>query len=61
MLTAIRFLIALVICAVSLLLPYNLRIIWFKLVSTVVHLPFKLFGLIARFLIKELDIKNPYE
>lgn len=61
MLVALRFLIALVICTVALFLPYTLRIYWFKLVSEVVHIPFKLFGWMARFLIKNLDIKNPYE
>lgn len=61
MLTAVRFLIALVICVFALILPYALRILWFKIVSELVHLPFKLFGLIARFLIRQLDIKNPYE
>ena len=61
MLTAIRFLIALVICIIAICLPYSLRIFWFKLVSELVHIPFKVFGLIARFLIKQLDIKNPYE
>lgn len=61
MLTALRFLIAFVICVVALVLPYALRILWFKAVSELVHLPFKLFGLIARFLIRQLDIKNPYE
>jgi hypothetical protein len=61
MLTAIRFLFAFLICLIALALPYSLRIIWFKLVSETVHLPFKLFGWTARFLIKQLEIKNPYE
>lgn len=61
MLTALRFLIAFVICIIALMLPYRLRIIWFQVVSEAVHLPFKLFGLVARFLIKQLEIKNPYE
>lgn len=60
MLTAFRFLVAMVVCLIALLLPYSLRILWFRLVSEIVHLPFKIFGLIARFLIKQLEIKNPY-
>ncbi len=61
MLTVLRFIASLIICLVALLLPYQIRITYFKLVSEAVHLPFKLFGRLAQWLLKELQVRNPYE
>ena len=61
MLMPIRFLFALIVCLIALLLPYKLRVLYFKIVSELVHLPFKVFGKLARWILKELQIKNPYE
>ena len=57
----LRFIFSLFVCSIALLLPYKLRIFWFFLISGVIHLPFKLFGAIAKFLIQQTKSDNPYE
>ena len=51
---------AFLICVIALLLPYRLRLWWFDLVAKGAHLPFRLFGLLARYLMSQTDSKNPY-
>lgn len=57
----LRFLVSALVCLVALLLPYRLRLLWFRAVSELVHLPFKIFGFIAAYLLKQLEIENPYD
>lgn len=47
---------AIAILTPALLLPYRLRVQYTAAVSTMFHLPFKLFGKVARFLLDELNI-----
>lgn len=61
LLTGIRFFVASMVCVVALLLPYRLRIYFFQFVSFWVHLPFKIFGSLSRWMLKELGVQNPYE
>jgi hypothetical protein len=61
LLTGVRFLIAGFVCTLALALPYRPRIYWFRFVSFWVHLPFKAFGSLARWMLKQQDVKNPYE
>lgn len=49
-----RIIISFIICFIALLLPYRLRISFFKIVSELVHFPFKLFGWMAKFMLKQL-------
>jgi hypothetical protein len=57
----IRYLWGLIICLPVLLLPYRLRVFYLRLVAGIVHFPFKLFGKIARFIMRQLEMENPYE
>lgn len=57
----IRFLFSFIICLIALLLPYKLRSYYFIFISELVHLPFKLFGKLSKWLMKSLELKNPYE
>jgi len=56
-----QIIISFIVCSVALLLPYRARIIYFRIVSELVHLPFKIFGFISKWMLKQLDIENPYE
>lgn len=56
----LRFFFASVVCTVALLLPYRLRLLWYRAASFWVHLPFKAFGLVARFVLSQTDEPNPY-
>lgn len=53
---AIRFVLAVLICAVALILPYRARTRFNRLLSFVIHLPYVLFGRLARFLLRRLDL-----
>lgn len=61
MLNVLRFPVAVLICMIALALPYRLRVLWYRLVSECVHLPFKIFGGLSVYLMKKLEIENPYE
>lgn len=56
-----RLLISLIVCIIALILPYKIRLVFFKIVSEIVHFPFKLFGFIAKWLLKQLNAGNTYE
>ena len=60
MLRAIRFLVALIVCLVAVALPYRLRLLWFGAVAAVAHIPYRLFGKIARFVMRQTGDANPY-
>lgn len=57
----VRLIFSSLICLIALLLPYRLRLMWFQMISFLVHLPFKLFGALAKWMLKELGVQNPYE
>jgi hypothetical protein len=57
---ALRFLIAIAVCLIALILPYRLRLLWFGLVASLVHLPFLLFGRLARYLLSASETPNPF-
>lgn len=61
MLKVLRFIVALVVCTIAILLPYRLRIFWYRFVGEVVHLPFRIFGYLSKTLLSQLKIENPYE
>lgn len=61
MLRMIRFIIALGVCLIALLLPYRARLLWYQLMAWLVHLPFRIFGALARFIINKTKTDNPYE
>lgn len=58
--TPVRFIFAFMIVAISLVLPYRLRITFFSFVASVVHSPFWLFGKISRFILEQTETENPY-
>ena len=60
MLKTIRLLFAFCVCLTALLLPYSLRLVWFKMISDFVHFPFRLFGKIGQVLIRATQGQNPY-
>ena len=55
-----QFILALIVCSITLLLPYRLRYFWFNGVAWLVHAPFKAFGKVARYLLSKTDTENPY-
>jgi len=57
----IRFVIAFVVCSVALVLPYRARLLWYQLIAWMVHLPFRAFGALARFIMKQTKTANPFE
>lgn len=57
----IRFLVALLICLVAVILPYKLRLYWYQWVAQFVHLPFRAFGALARFIMTKTNTENPFE
>jgi hypothetical protein len=60
MLKSLRFLVALFVCTVALLLPYKMRLVWFSAVAAIVHFPFRLFAWTARFIMRRTQTENPY-
>jgi hypothetical protein len=60
MLKSLRFLAALFVCTVALLLPYRMRLVWFRAVAAIVHFPFRLFAWTARFIMRRTQTENPY-
>lgn len=57
----LRLLAGLLICLPALLLPYALRIRYFLFIAWLVHLPFYIFGTFAKWMLKKLEVENPYE
>lgn len=60
MMRGIRFLIALFVCSIAFVLPYRLRLAWFSVTAAWVHLPFRLFGWTARFVMKQTGVDTFY-
>ncbi|MBL7688817.1 MAG: hypothetical protein JNJ49_12350 [Bdellovibrionaceae bacterium] len=56
----IRFFFSFLICTIALALPYRVRIAYFQVIAWFIHLPFKLFGQLARFIMKQTGTENPY-
>ncbi|MBN8541834.1 MAG: hypothetical protein J0L82_15695 [Deltaproteobacteria bacterium] len=56
----VRFLFAIVVVGLSLILPYRLRIAFFSFIAGVIHSPFWLFGRIARYILVKTETDNPY-
>lgn len=54
---AVKFYLALCICAVAMLLPYRLRLLYTSFLSFWIHLPYRIFGRLARFLLDRLNIE----
>ena len=52
---SIRFLVAFMVCGIALLLPFRARTAYQRLIAAIAHLPFILFGRLARFLLGSLD------
>jgi len=48
--------VAYIICAPALFMPYRMRILYINAFSYLLHAPFKLFGKLARFLLNQLNI-----
>lgn len=57
----LRFLVAAVVCGIALFLPYRARVAYLRAIALIVHLPFKVFGKLARFLLGQLGQENPYD
>jgi len=57
-LKAFRFLIAIVICTIALALPYRARVYYFQFIAFIVHLPYKTFGKLSRYLLTKLNYLN---
>ncbi|HRK06125.1 MAG TPA: hypothetical protein PLZ57_00020 [Pseudobdellovibrionaceae bacterium] len=64
LLTPFRMLITLSLGLTALVLPYRLRLELLQLIAAIVHLPFKAFGRLARYLLSQTasgaDEANPY-
>lgn len=60
MLRVLRFLFALLICSIALVLPYRARLIWFNWIAALIHLPFRVFGRLARFILNRTETDNPF-
>lgn len=54
MLRLARFLCACLVCAVAVLLPYRARLLYGRALAAAAHLPYLLFGRLARFLLRRL-------
>jgi len=51
-----RFFIGAMICGIAILLPYRARACFNKMLSMIIHAPFVIFGLLARYLLRELSL-----
>jgi hypothetical protein len=56
----LRLVLGVFICVPALLLPYRLRIVYLLMVAWLVHLPFFIFGSFAKWMLKKLEVENPY-
>lgn len=56
----IRFLFSIVVCTVAIVLPYRMRIHYFKLIANLIHLPFKIFGKLSQYILKQTRTENPF-
>lgn len=50
-----RFFFAFLICGIALFFPYTARAYYFRAIAGFVHLPFKLFGFISKFILRQLQ------
>jgi hypothetical protein len=57
----VRFLNALLVCTFALILPYRLRVTYMRWLAALAHFPYKIFGAMARLLLRTLEEKNPYD
>ncbi len=55
-----KALFCIIFCSIAIILPYKLRIIFLKFLSRTLHFPFIIFGKLTSYILKELEIKNPY-
>ena len=55
-----KFLLAIVVCASALLLPYRARVWYGQVVAWLVHAPIIVFGRLARLLLDRLGVANSY-
>jgi hypothetical protein len=60
-LAMIRFVAALVICLIALVLPYRARLLWYQFMAQLIHLPFRAFAVLARFIMAKTKTDNPFE
>ena len=60
-LRVLRFLVALFVCFTALILPYRMRLLWYQWIARMVHLPFRAFGKLARFIMSKTSTENPFE
>ena len=56
----VRFLFAMIVIGLSLVMPYRLRGLFFSFVAGVIHSPFWLFGRISRYILAQTETENPY-
>lgn len=56
-----RVIIATPLLLIAVLLPYRARVVYSRALAWLVHLPFVLFGRLARFLLQQLELANPYD
>jgi hypothetical protein len=61
MLRYIHLGLGLFICILALALPYRVRVTYFSMVAHVVHLPFRIFGRLARYILRHLNEKQLFE
>ncbi|MGE3260714.1 MAG: hypothetical protein AB7K68_02935 [Bacteriovoracia bacterium] len=57
----VRLLIAFCTCVPALAMPYRLRLTYMHTLAYLVHAPYRLFGILARSFLAQLEEKNPYE
>lgn len=51
-----RYFIGAMICGIAILLPYRARAYFNKILSMIIHAPFVMFGIIARYLLRKLSL-----
>lgn len=56
----LRLAAAWLLCAAALALPYRARALYLNLVAAAVHAPYAWFGRLSRWLMRRLDMENPY-
>lgn len=54
----IKFIAAVFLCSIALLLPYRIRMYYINMLAFFIHLPFVIFGKIAQYFFRQLKI-NP--
>jgi len=59
MLRFLRYGVGLLLCAPALLLPYRARVVYGNAVAWLFHLPYIVFGRVARTLLRKLNLPLP--